>query len=384
MTTDLASSAHFQPAAPVFTGGAQPHAPRRALAGVPGFSIPPLSVDRRAAQTNAEMVALGQADPWAYLYLGSSGPYVPAKLGAAITAVRVDPPPPTSSRPIHLALAQINQADPWTYLFLGHQQPYTPAKIAGSNFLAGPTPPDRRVFQINSELAILAQADPWTFAFFGGGQPYAPLKQSPGIPGLDRDPPPLDRRTLQNLYAQPSYQSDPWSAMFVGGLSPYQPKILNAQSVFVEVDNPPFEQNGPVAEIALVTSLAQTDPWSYAFAGGAQPYTPRTLPPSITAVEVDAPPNALAGGPYALTVESIALSQPDVWTYAFNGNVQPYGYGLLDPLLSAARADSPPGTQAPQWPTIVTAWMVQDVPVQPNYKLKITVRIGRSRAVVIT
>jgi hypothetical protein len=383
MTTDLASSAHFQPAALVFTGGAQPNAPRRALSGVPGFSIPPLSVDRRAAQTNAEMVALSQAEPWTYLYLGSSGPYMPAKLDAAITAVRVDPPPPASSRPIHLALAQINQADPWAYLFLGHQQPYTSAKIAGSNFPAGPTPLDRRVFQTNSELAALAQPDPWTFAFFGGGQPYAPLRQSPGIPGLDRDPPPLDRRTLQNLYAQPSYQSDPWSAMFGGGLAPYQPKILNAQSVFVEVDNPPFEQSGPVAEIALVTSLAQPDPWSYALVGGAQPYTPRTLPPSITAVEVDAPPNALAGGPYALTVESIALSQPDVWAYAFDGNAQPYGYGLLDPTLSAVRVDNPPGMQTPQWPTIVAAWMVQDFPVQPNYKLKITVRIGRSRAVVI-
>jgi hypothetical protein len=57
----------------------------------------------------------------------------------------------------------------------------------------------------------------------------------------------------------------------------------------------------------------------------------------------------------------------------------PYLYGLLNPTLSAARTDNPPGTQAPHWSTILSAWTMQNSPVQPNYKLRITVRIGRSR-----
>jgi hypothetical protein len=371
-----------------FSGASQPYAPRRGSAGVPGFSIPPISFDRRAVQTNAVIVALAQSDAWTYLHFGAGAPYQPSRLNASIPAVRVDQPPPVICRPttVNLEIAQINLADnwiPWTYLFLGAAQPYTPTKISGSAFVAGPTPLDRRMFQTNIELSLLAQADFWSYTFVGGVQPYAPLRQSPGIPGIDREPAPLDRRYQQNLLAQPTYQSDPWTFCFVGGFAPYQAKILNAQSVFVQIDNPPFGTGGPYAEIGLAIGLAQPDPWIYGFFGTRQPYTPRALAPSITAVKVDAPPNAITGGPYALAVEGVARAQPDAWSYSFFGGAQPYVRGMLNPVVTGVRVDQPPGSRTIP-PGILSAWLPQELPPPSRYRLKVTVRLGRSRAVVIT
>lgn len=126
-----------------------------------------------------------------------------------------------------------------------------------------------------------------------------------------------------------------------GGAQPYGQKKLAPDIMAVPVNEPPYTIGGPFALKAEIATIAQPNPWVYTFLGRGQPFEPRKLNPSITAVRVDTPPSTY-GGPIASTAEIISLNQPTIWPYTFVGAAQPYDYRRANPSLTDVRVDNPP------------------------------------------
>jgi len=231
----------FFPPPPPFMGGAQPHAPRELPPSITAVPVnnPPFTQGGPIAVI-AEVVAIGQPNPWQYVFAGPVAgrqPYGPRQLNPSITAVPVNNPPFTYGGPIALL----------------------------------------------AEEAAIAQPDPWTYNFAGATQPFTPKKNSPGIPGQSADPPPFTHRGLVPATAEEIAltQPDPWTYNFAGGWQPFQPRRLPASITAVPVNDPPFGSRGS-AQLASIIAQAQPDPWVYAFMGGWQPFTPRKVTVSVT------------------------------------------------------------------------------------------------------
>jgi hypothetical protein len=373
-----------------FAGSTQPYGRDQNTSGVPGEEARPAPADRRRAQISIELVALAQSDPWLYLFMGAMGPYVPARLDALDKAVTVNNPPPSASRPvtINLELAAIAQPDSWTYAWLGTEGwlgPYMPSKGPWGTFANLPAF-DRRALPTLQELAAVNQADPWTYLYFGAlGGPYLPNRSlaNPGFEARAEPFPPDPAIAQQPLIAQATFQPDPYQFAGQGGDGPYLPKPLNAQIVFVEVDQPQ-----PVANLFAIIQaqwINLPDPWTFSELGGAGPYQARQLNPQITAVEVDVPPPTLLS---QIDTQFYLASQPDPWTYAFIGSAQPYTARITNEALFASPPQVPIDQRDVTAKLILDAWTPPDpiaanYPPQP-YRQRVTVRLGRGRAFIIS
>jgi hypothetical protein len=127
----------------------------------------------------------------------------------------------------------------------------------------------------------------------------------------------------------------------IGGAQPYGPATLSPSITAVEVDTPPFTDGGPVPLPASVVAVAQPNAWTYCYLGAAQPFGPRTLSPRIPGQSVDLPPSCHPGRS-AQTASLISLAQPDPWTFSFFGTSQPFGAKTLSPGIPGQDRDPPP------------------------------------------
>lgn len=128
--------------------------------------------------------------------------------------------------------------------------------------------------------------------------------------------------------------------VFMGGRQPYEPRKLNPSITAVQVDNPPTTLYGPISLKMEVAETAYIMPslWPYAFIGGAQPYSPKRVYP----LHVDAPP-FIYGGPTSEQIIAVAINYTmrDPWVYAYQGRGQPYD-GPRKFTVGVAAPDNPP------------------------------------------
>src|SRR5690349_1636793 len=97
------------------------------------------------------------------------------------------------------------------------------------------------------------------------------------------------------------------------------------------------------------------------FMGGGQPHGPRKLPIAVTAVPANNPPFTV-GGPFAIKAATVAIAQPNQWTYSFLGATQPFGSRELQPGLPGQSVNAPlfiHPARRPSQAMLVTIW-------QPN------------------
>jgi hypothetical protein len=260
-------------------------------------------------------------------FMGGAQPHAPRVLPPPISAVEVDNPPSTFGGPVVLAL----------------------------------------------ELAAITQPDPWSYNFLGGRQPFEPKKLSPGIPGQDVDNPPFSNRaaTPQQNTVVSITQPDPWVYLFHGSRQPFAPRNIAPGVPGQSIDNPPSTFGGPVVLALELAAIAQPDPWTYNFLGSAQPYGPRLLGPQIPGRDVDNPPFTL-GGPLALKLQAVAVSQPDwssaAWPYTFMGGRQPYAPRVVPPATAAVVVSNFPFTsreRSPAFAAIRSTWN----PPPPDFQM---------------
>ena len=107
------------------------------------------------------------------------------------------------------------------------------------------------------------------------------------------------------------------------------------------VQTPPFRCGGPVALLAEAVGIAQPDPWTYAFFGALQPFAAKTLSPQLAAVSANNPPFSV-GGPVVLPASLAEIAQPDSWTFSFLGAQQPFGARTLSPGIPGQSLQPPP------------------------------------------
>ncbi|HEX2653573.1 MAG TPA: hypothetical protein VHN11_07980 [Xanthobacteraceae bacterium] len=385
MPTD---TSQFTVSPSAYTGGAQPYAPPGHLTAP---SVDVISFDPRREQLMAEAAMLSQPDPWVFFEAGSLGPYAPRKLAPSLTVPRIDNPPAASNKASLIENLMLSQPETWPFVFSGGLQPYAQFReapgIPGQSI--GPTPIDRRKYQIAQELATITQADPWVYVFEGSTQPYTAAKLHVSITGAPVNPPPPAFKGPAALVLELATisQPDPWVYEFAGGWQPYTPSKL---AVTTLPSNPIFGLRGlqvmagaiaanqpdpwayeftgtaqfygairapgipgqsldrPPAGLqrerlsAIEASLAsQPDPWAYVIPGSFGAYAALKLNPIIIANQQDAPPPAFKGY-YALVSEFAAVNQPDPWSYAFSGTAQPYAPARLNPSITAVQVDTPP------------------------------------------
>lgn len=131
---------------------------------------------------------------------------------------------------------------------------------------------------------------------------------------------------------------------FMGGGQPHDNRPLNPDVEAVAVNNPPFTHRARTPQAAVIVRITQPDPWTYSFAGARQVFTPRKLAPALTDVAVNDPPFALRSGSPRTPQGNIVVSmaQPNPWVYAFQGRQQPFEPRKATPNLIAVPSDDPP------------------------------------------
>jgi hypothetical protein len=325
-------------------------------------------------------------------FMGGRQPHEPARLNGALldagAGLPVNPPPTTLGGPVALPyeLAAIAQPPTWNYVFEGGWQPYAPRTLNPSiTAVEVDNPPftDGGPAAIPSELAGLAQPNPWVYVFHAHGnvnaQPYDFRRLSAGN-GLSVDPPPTTHRarTVQAAEIVAIWQPDPWTYNFAGGREPFLQRQIAPGVPGVSNDNPPFTDGGPAAIPSELASIAQPNPWVYAFntRNGimAQPYGLRVMSPAIPGMSVDNPPFTY-GGPLALKLEGVAVNQPDwsytAWPYVFMGARQPYEARKVPAQIAAVAVNNPPFDHRGREQNIqriIAAW--QPAPFNESFQMK--------------
>lgn len=318
--------------------------------------------------------------------------------GPGIIAINYTPAatqtPYYRSRVIALTIAAYQVVVP--YNFIGGRQPHEPPRLPPS-LLAIDNPPFIDVGRQADNLAIVTQAwqaDAWPYVFFGGAAPYMERYQVQAqAPAVVNEPPYSNqgRSAWMNTILYAWVPPDPPPVQ----RGPLNPNFLNNQG-----SNPPFSHQGRVvAQIAIAVQAAQPDPWTFTFAGGLQPFAPRTLEPALTAVTVNNPPfgippkwmndilvmwqpplayNPVQKGPLPPdllridnppfvfagrkpgVVNVIQTWQPPEWPYAFMGASQPYAPERSPPASIAVTVNDPPfshpGRQTAQMAIATGAW----------------------------
>lgn len=357
----------WQPEAwpPVFAGGRQPYASAKLTPSIifvpqdnPPFGIPPkwLSVVNQA----------WQPEVWPYVFMGNLQPYEVGKLPPPQTAVQEDNPPfrLPERAPGAMVVKWAWQPEVWPYTFMGQQQPYEMGRLPPS---LTDVPVNNPPFQHPERWAGLNaikqgwQPDPWPPIYMGGSGPYLSIRLNPSIHGIARNDPPF--QYVGRWVGYPSIEAQwlppDWPFVFMGGRQAYEPAKLNPSLTAVPENNPPFRYPGLTpAQVAIVITQWQPDPWPAVFMGGRQAYTPRLLPASQTAVPEDNPPfrhpERWAG------ISAIKIPwQPDPWPVVFVGGKQAYEGRKLAPGIPGQSGDNPPFQhpgRTPQTSLLVTVW----------------------------
>lgn len=361
-----------------------PTLPRNLSPSIPGQSTdqPPFAHSER---TNAATVAriVNQPDPWVYSFQGGAQPFAPKLSSVANPGWSVEAPPIDSwgRDPVDIEQQIIlqTQPDPWTYLFCGGRQPFEPAKlppgIPGQS-VDQPTfaHPGRNLEAIGQQLASQLQPDPWTYTFQGNRQVYEGRKLSPGIPGQSIDQPPFihaGRQVTTPALIQ-AWQLDPWSYSFQGGAQPFGPKLASVANPGWSVDYAPVVHPERSALAVIWRSVAQPDPWTYSFEGGAQPYAGKLASVANPGWSVDVPPVDEWGRELGDIEQQIALQAQPEWNHTFLGGQQPFAPRKLSPGSPGLSVDLPPRLIARflPWPSDA------GLPQQPAYLVQPSAAVG--------
>lgn len=207
----------------------------------------------------------------------------------------------------------------------------------------------------DSEVAqIWAATVFWPYVYQGGGQPYDTRRLPPAITAVPVNNPPTSLGgpiAIKGVIAQgwaPDTGFVQWPYVYPGGRAqPYGPRQLAAGIPGQSIDAPPSTLFGPIALKAELVAIGQPDPWTYNFGGGRQPFDFRKLSPGVPGQSVDRPPSTLFGpiAPKAVLVQDWGDAGFVQWPYVFTGNQrQPYSPRQLPPALTAVRVDTPPFT----------------------------------------
>lgn len=278
---------------------------------------------------------------------GANQPYGTKARDREESGQQVDNPPFRYGGPVAVvaAIVAMVQPNPWTYSYTGAAsgaQPYGQRQLNPSiTAVPANEPPYQapgRSAQQAAIAATLTQPDPWVYGF-AGRQPYEPRKLSPGIPGQSVDPPPpvsVGDTAAQNAIITSIAQPNPWVWIFngaVAGRQPYGPRQLNATVTAVQVDTPPFDRRS-AQQRATVAALTQPDPWVYNYGRGYQPYGLGLLVPFR--------PDSIAPDSRRAQINAaiIAAAQPNPWVYNYAG-AQPYGPKQNSPGIPGQSVDFP-------------------------------------------
>ncbi len=283
---------------------------------------------------------------------GGAQPDAPARLSPQLIAVEVDVPPFSGGGPLPLpaSLVALAQPNPWTYAFLGASQPYAPARLSPVITAVRVDPPPTNYggpVALKSEVVAVAQPDPWTYSYCGAAQPFGARTLSPGIPGQSvREPPysyggPIALKGETVALAQP----DLWTFSYFGSAQPFGAKTLSPGIPGQSVREPPYSYGGPYALKMASVALVQPDPWTYSFFN-SQPFGAKTLSPAIPGQDVDWPLPSYSGRAVSVLASLITQAQPDPWTYSFFGAAQPFGPKTLSPGIPGQDIDRAPVSHA--------------------------------------
>lgn len=347
-----------------FLGGAQPYAAKKLNPSQIAVQVddPPFAHRERTPQQNRLITQASQPDPWVYNTLGDGavGPYMPSRLAGPVKGVQLDNPP-FSQRNLDRGsiVVQAWQPDPWVYNYagpVGGTQPYAPRKLPPQIILIPADPPPiqhpGRTVQQTAIAVQAAQPDPWVFTYAGpagGTQPYAPKQLNPSISAVPEDNPPFrhSARTPQVNVPVAQWQPEIWPYVFTGAGATYrQPYGINYLTPSIHGivrDDPQFTHPMRRPVYMALNTPWQPDPWVYSYAGqaaGTQPFAPRKLNPSITAVPENNPPFGIPNVSISRTV--LNYWQPEMWPYAFMGNRQAYQGRQLVPGVPGQSIDEPP------------------------------------------
>lgn len=127
---------------------------------------------------------------------------------------------------------------------------------------------------------------------------------------------------------------------FLGGAQPYAPRDLPPSITAVAVNDPPFSHYSRNTFAVVPSQWGWLPPtWPFIFAGGAQPYSAKQLlPPSL--LSVDDPPFFHGGRGAARIIDEQWTWLPSAWPFVFAGGQQPYSPSRLHPAVLAI--DNPP------------------------------------------
>lgn len=342
-----ANFASFSPWDYSYFGAAQPYTPRQltpSIIAVPE-NDPPFQHPERTVQHTAIAVQAAQPDPWLYSSIGGAQPYMQRQLSAAILGVRRDNPPFGIPPPWLSGVTQAWQPDVWPHVFAGGRQAYEPRRLAPS---ITAVPENDPPFQHPSRWPGTEvqqrgyQPDTWPVVFIGGQQPYTPSRLNPTVTDVPVNDPPFThpgRDPLANILI--TWQPEPWPATFAGGKQSYEPRKLSPGIPGQSVDQPPYRHPSRAPGTEVAQRGWQPEIWPYTFSGGWQPYTPRQLNPTETAV-VETNPPFRHPGRLPQTVTAIWQWQPDIWPPVFAGGAQPYVPSRLAPQTTAVPENDPP------------------------------------------
>jgi len=284
-------------------------------------------------------------------------------------------------------------------VFVGGAQPYAPRLlVVTAKAVAVNDPPftygGPRWAQL--EISNIAQPDPWVYAFFGGWQPFQPRRLPADITASTTNDPPFTYAgpTVLKMELAWASQPDPWVYSYLGpmsGTQPYAPRKLNPSITAVAVNDPPFTYGGPVVASQEVAYLAQPNPWVYVYTelgSGRQPYGQRLMNADLVAVPAINPPFTY-GGPTVLQQEAVNLTQPNPWTYTFAGGWQPFQPRRLPVVVTSVAVNNPPFAQRRAINTlgaILTVWALAPPP-EPIWRYryyKVALTLGYTKGYIIT
>lgn len=186
---------------------------------------------------------------------------------------------------------------------------------------------------------------PTPAVFLGGRQPYEPrprLREEEGQP--INNPPFMYGGPYAEVYETASIaQPNPWTYTFMGGWQPFMSGRLSLEITAVPEDDPPFSQLERTQEYtALIASMAQPDPWVYAFFNGMGPFVPLKLSPGIPGQSVERPPSVTQNRRQVQMAITYTIAQPDPWTFSFTGGRGPFMQRLLNPTVTNVVVNNPP------------------------------------------
>lgn len=128
----------------------------------------------------------------------------------------------------------------------------------------------------------------------------------------------------------------------LGSLQPYGGRRGFRDEEPQQVNNPPFTYGGPNTVQYEVQGLAQPNPWTYAFFGNLQPFQRRLLPIVVVDVAVNDPPFTHPERTVQGATPAILAAQPNPWTYSFLGFYGPFMGIKMSPDIPGFSIDRPP------------------------------------------